>query len=118
MSPDGGKVVVTKLLAYAHVRRKGSTSAHIAHVADTGSRPAAPNGFNRPVSEQPWLLEHSEPNAVLRGGPLDGSRIHVDRQVPLIYQAGDQRVTYRPTAELDTEFPALTVWVFDHAEMV
>jgi hypothetical protein len=59
--------------------------------------------------------EPAVPNAVLRGGPLDGGQRHIDSQAPISIEVGDKRVVYRPTIELDDEFPTLTIWVFDHA---
>jgi hypothetical protein len=57
-----------------------------------------------------------EPNIVLRGGPLDGERLHINGLVPLGVEVGDERCVYRPTRELDSEYETLAVWVFDHAE--
>ncbi|MBR7832465.1 hypothetical protein KDL01_04305 [Actinospica durhamensis] len=56
------------------------------------------------------------PNVVLRGGPLDGEQRHVESRAPIGIEVDDHRAVYRPTAELDTEFPTLAVWVYDHAE--
>lgn len=60
-------------------------------------------------------FEPVEPNVVLRGGPLDGERMHLDSRAPISAEVGDEQVIYRPSTELDEEFPALTIWVFDHA---
>ena len=56
------------------------------------------------------------PNAVLRGGPLDGEQRHVESRAPIGVEIGEGRAVYRPTAELDAEFPALAVWAYDHTE--
>lgn len=58
------------------------------------------------------------PNVVLRGGPLDGEKRHVDSQAPINAEVGDELVVYRPSIELDNEFPTLTIWVFDRATPV
>lgn len=55
-------------------------------------------------------------NAVLRGGPLDGAQVHVYRREPIGIEVEAERYVYRPTVELDDEFPTLAVWVFDHSE--
>jgi hypothetical protein len=65
---------------------------------------------------EPPLIEQAEPNAVLRGGPLDGVRIHTDDPAPVAYEVGEERCVYRPTSETDAEYPALMLLVFDHAE--
>jgi len=57
-----------------------------------------------------------QPNAVLRGGPLDGEQRHIDTRGAIGIEAGPNRAIYRPTAELDSEYPALAVWAYDHAE--
>jgi hypothetical protein len=57
-----------------------------------------------------------QPNAVLRGGPLDGEQRHIDSRAAIGIEVGPDRVIYRPTAELDSEHPTLAVWVFDHAQ--
>jgi hypothetical protein len=58
------------------------------------------------------------PNVVLRGGPLDGERLHLGSRRPLRVEVGDERAIYRPTHELDSEFETLAVWVYDHAAPV
>lgn len=68
------------------------------------------------MSEQPPFFDHPEANIMLRGGPLDGGRIHLDHWVPFIHVAGGLRLTYRPNGESDTEFKDLAVYVFDDAE--
>lgn len=62
--------------------------------------------------------EPAKPNVVLRGGPLDGEQRHIDSRAPISTEVGDERVVYRPSIELDDEFPTLTIWVFDHATPV
>jgi hypothetical protein len=57
-----------------------------------------------------------QPNAVLRGGALDGEQRHIDSRATVGIEVGPDRVIYRPTAELDSEYPALAVWAYDHAE--
>lgn len=71
-------------------------------------------GFHGRVSEQSPLPR--APNAVLRGGPLDGGRIRVEHITPYVDQVEAQRVYYRATAEIDDEHPTLIVFAFDHAE--
>lgn len=53
---------------------------------------------------------------MLRGGPLDGEKAHVDGWIPVSLEVGGRRCTYRPTHQLDSEFELemLAVWVFDH----
>lgn len=58
--------------------------------------------------------EAAEPNAVLRGGPFDGEQIHVTAQARLVRFAGKVRHIYKPTSELDTEYPTLVVFVHEH----
>jgi len=65
---------------------------------------------------EPRSLRPVEPNAVLRGGPLDGEKVHVGTWRPFEIEVGDERVVYRPTSELDNEFEALTIWVYDRTE--
>ncbi|WP_034267049.1 hypothetical protein [Actinospica robiniae] len=62
------------------------------------------------------FVHHRQPNAVLRGGPLAGGRIRVERIAPYVDLVEAQRVFYRPTAEVDEEFPNLVVYAFDRAE--
>jgi hypothetical protein len=68
--------------------------------------------------DRPKFLDHSEPNIVLRGGPLDGERMRVEYRVPIVRDVGDERCVYRPTGDLDTEYPTLAVYVIDHIEPV
>jgi len=58
----------------------------------------------------------ADPNVVLRGGPLDGQRVHVAAWVPIRLAADGASAVYRPTSELDTEFPTLAIWVFDRTD--
>jgi hypothetical protein len=75
------------------------------------------SSFHGRMSESSHL--HAvRPNVVLRGGPLDGEQVHVDGRQPIGIEVGDARVVYRPSIELDGEFPTLTIWVFDHATPV
>ncbi|MBR7829109.1 hypothetical protein KDK95_22570 [Actinospica sp. MGRD01-02] len=53
------------------------------------------------------------PNAVLRGGPFDGERVHVTSAVPVVRYAGQVRHVYRPTADLDDEYPTMAVYVYE-----
>lgn len=57
-----------------------------------------------------------EPNVVLRGGPFDGERIHLDHLEPIRLQVDGEWFVYRPTVEVDSEFATLAMWVFDHTE--
>lgn len=69
------------------------------------------------MSEHPQPTGHEKPNAVLRGGPLDGRATHVHPGWPPIsVRSGDQECHYRPAGEMDTQYPTLAVYVFDHAE--
>ena len=61
-------------------------------------------------------FEQTPANVVLCGGPLDGQRLHVAARVPIRLGADGTTAVYRPTSELDTEFPTLAIWVFDHAD--
>jgi hypothetical protein len=65
---------------------------------------------------RPKLVDHPDPNIVLRGGPLDGARLRVHNWVPVTLDADDQKYVYRPLGELDLEYPMLSVYVFDRAE--
>jgi hypothetical protein len=68
-------------------------------------------------SEHPQPSGREEPNTVLRGGPLNGRATHVHPGwPPITVQSGDQTCHYRPSGEMDTEYPTLAVYVFDHAE--
>ena len=66
--------------------------------------------------ERPKFVDHPDPNIVLRGGPLDGGRARVHNWAPATFSAGNEQCVYRPTGELDTEYPTLNVYVFDHVE--
>lgn len=54
------------------------------------------------------------PNAILRGGPYDGEQVHVTKRVPVVRFAGQVRHVYEPTAELDSEYPTLLVYLHEH----
>jgi len=60
--------------------------------------------------------EHPDPNIVLRGGPLDGIRVRVHGWEPVTLDAGDEQCVYRPLGQMDIEYPALAVYVYDDAE--
>jgi hypothetical protein len=66
--------------------------------------------------ERPKFVDHPDPNIVLRGGPLDGGRTRVHNWAPATFDVGNQHCIYRPTGDLDTEYPTLNVYVFDRAE--
>jgi hypothetical protein len=53
------------------------------------------------------------PNIVLRGGPADGSTMDVTALDAMIELSLDGQVhSYRPTPDLDDEYPTLTVFAF------
>jgi hypothetical protein len=53
------------------------------------------------------------PNIVLRGGPADGLTMDVTPLDAMIEFSLDGQVhSYRPTPDLDDEYPALTVFAF------
>jgi hypothetical protein len=68
------------------------------------------------MSEHLDAVEREEPNAVLRGGPLDGIRVRVHAWAPITLDAGDLAFVYRSLGKTDSEYPSLSVYVFDHAE--
>lgn len=68
------------------------------------------------MTEQAAFFDHPEATVILRGGPLDGGRIHLKHWVPFIHVASGQRLYYGPNGEADTEFDDLAVYVFDGAE--
>ena len=64
--------------------------------------PDAPNGD----------FEHA-PNIVLRGGPLDGRVLWINQFGVVVQRMVDgQLARYRPTGELDDEFPTMAVFVY------
>ena len=67
---------------------------------------------------EPVLADHPDPNAVLRGGPLDGTLVRVHDWVPVSFDVGHQRYLYRPTDELDAEHWTYRVYVIDHIEVL
>jgi hypothetical protein len=70
------------------------------------------------MSEEPALADHPNPNAVLRGGPLDGTLIRFHDRAPVSFDVGNERYVYRPTDELDAEHWTLSVYVIDHIEVL
>ena len=58
------------------------------------------------------------PNAVLRGGPLDGTMITGDLRIYYVPSDDGHMLVYLPTSELDDEYPTLLKYVFDRAEPV
>jgi hypothetical protein len=64
------------------------------------------------------MSNHSEPNIVLRGGPFDGKRMRVGSQAPVSLKVDGKGkgFAYRPTTELDHEYPTLVAWILDGAE--
>ena len=69
------------------------------------------------MSEQPKSVDRPDPNAVLRGGPLEGRATHVHPgRPPVTVRSGDQDCTYRATGGMDTQYPTLAVYIFDHSE--
>ena len=72
------------------------------------------------MSEQPTSAEN-KPNIILRGGPFDGRQLEQAKpyETLAIHEGGDTPFfIYRPTGELDEEYPALAVFVLDHMEPV
>lgn len=62
------------------------------------------------------MSEHPDPDVVLRGGPFDGRRLRVDDPAPVRIGLEGETFVYRPTQEIDDEFPTLKIWVFDRIE--
>jgi hypothetical protein len=62
------------------------------------------------------MSDHPDLNVVLRGGPFDGRRMRVGNRVPVTLELEGEGFVYRPTAELDDEYPTLTIWVLDRIE--
>ena len=58
------------------------------------------------------------PNAVLRGGPLDGTLITGDLRLYYVEGPDGTMLVYVPTSELDDEHSTLLIYVFDRAEPV
>jgi hypothetical protein len=67
------------------------------------------------MTEQPFD-HHPEPNAVLRGGQLDGIRVKADPRKPITLKGGELLFVYRPLGEQDSEYPNLAVYVYSHTE--
>lgn len=88
-----------------------------------GISPAWPSGlapdlaglFDGVMSEDRFA-HHPEPNAVLRGGQLDGIRVKADSPKPITLKGGELLFVYRPIGEMDNEYPTLAVYVFSHTE--
>ena len=56
------------------------------------------------------------PNVVLRGGPFDGATVRVTTYRTVIERWADgRRHRYRPTTEVDDEYPTLLIFVYDGA---
>ena len=62
------------------------------------------------------VSDHPDPNVVLRGGPFDGRRMRVGNRAPIRLTIEGEGFIYRPSIELDDEYPTLTIWVFDRVE--
>lgn len=62
------------------------------------------------------MRDHPDPNVVLRGGALDGIHVRADNRKPLTLKAGELLFVYRPLGEMDSEYPELAVYVFNHTE--
>lgn len=62
------------------------------------------------------FADHPEPNAVLRGGQLDGIRVYADPRKPITLKGGELLFVYRPLGEMDGEYPTLAVYVYSHTE--
>jgi hypothetical protein len=53
------------------------------------------------------------PNVVLRGGPFDGATVRVATYNTVIERRADgRRHRYRPTVEVDDEYPTLLIFVY------
>ena len=56
---------------------------------------------------------NASPNAVLRGGPLDGETAHVTAMhAPIEREVDGQVHEYAPTSETDDEFPPCIVFIY------
>ena len=62
------------------------------------------------------MNDHEAPNVVLRGGPLDGIRVKADNRKPLTLKAGELLFVYSSLGKMDSEYPTLAVYVFNHTE--
>jgi hypothetical protein len=57
--------------------------------------------------------EREPPNAILRGGPLDGETVTVRTMRAGIEREVDGQIyTYVPTPEMDDEFPTMAVFIY------
>lgn len=61
-------------------------------------------------------VKRVDANVVLRGGPLDGDQVHLGSRASIGIEVEGERFVYWPTADLDDEYPTLTIWVLDHVE--
>ena len=53
------------------------------------------------------------PNAVLRGGPLDGEAVRVSTQrAPIVREVDGIVYHYAPSGEVDDEFPTLVIFTY------
>ncbi len=62
------------------------------------------------------MSDIEDPNVVLRGGQLDGIRVKADNRKPLTLKAGELLFVYSPLGKMDSEYPTLAVYVFNHTE--
>lgn len=69
--------------------------------------------FHGGMSDRPELIDHPDPNIVLRGGALDGHRLHVHNWESISLDIDGRLYAYRPLGELDVEYPTLNVYVPD-----
>ena len=69
--------------------------------------------------QPPMLLDgpmDGQANAVLRGGPFDGNVIDTDPLTEVTRIIDNTVHIYRPTVEIDDEYPTLRVFVHDRTE--
>jgi hypothetical protein len=61
-----------------------------------------------------WTSEMDDPpNVVLRGGPFDGATVRVTTYNAVIERrGGGMRHRYRPTTDVDDEYPTLLIFVY------
>jgi hypothetical protein len=78
-------------------------------------------GAHAAAWQPPMLLDgpmDGQANAVLRGGPFDGNVIHTDRLTEVTRIIDNTVHVYRPTVEIDDQYPTLRVFVHDRTEPV